>query len=86
MKYNFEGVLENELCNFNAWGKSEDNLAELLKHPEAYEFISDYLEEVCDRSPCFLYYDYDINNFLWDEMFDLLEENGFMDEFCNWID
>lgn len=79
MKY----VVNEELEYFSAWSCGKDNLEELKEHPEAFDNIKDYLNEVtevCDWT------EVDINDFLWFDMYDYLREEGYVDDDDNWLD
>ncbi len=79
MKY----IVEKPLCEFHAWSSGLANLLELEFHPAAFDYIENYIDSLCeedDRTET------DINDILWFEMYDILEEAGFVNEEHEWID
>lgn len=76
-------TVKKSLWDFNAWSGGLTKLEDLKAHPAAFNYIEQFLEELCS------YYnvtDTDINDFLWFEMYDQLEEAGFVNEDHEWID
>lgn len=68
-------MVETPLYRFDAWSGGLQILHELGYHKEAYEFIENYLDEYeeCANEPLS---DIEINDFLWFDALDLLQENG----------
>ena len=78
-------VVDDELRYFDAWSGGRSNLEELMTHPEAYEYVSGYIDEYCEQTnepPSMT----TINDILWFEMWGMLEEGGFVNECHEWID
>lgn len=65
-------VVETSLSAFDAWSGGLRVLNELCLHQKAYEYIETYLEDCGDE----LLTDTNINDFLWFDALDFLEENG----------
>lgn len=76
-------TVEESLWNFRAWSGGLTNLNELKCHPNAFSYVEQFLEE---WSQCDNITDTQINDYLWFEMYDMLEEAGFVNEDCEWID
>lgn len=68
-------VVETSLNKFDAWSGGLRVLNKLCDHQEAYEFIENYLDEYEECANCMLT-DTDVNDFLWFDALDFLEENG----------
>lgn len=68
-------VVETSLNKFDAWSGGLRVLNKLCDHQEAYEFIENYLDEYEECASCMLT-DTDVNDFLWFDALDFLEENG----------
>lgn len=76
-------TIEESLWNFRAWSGGLTNLEELKSHSDAFNYIEVFLEEWCS---CDNVTDTQINDFLWFEMYDRLEEAEFVDEDHEWIE
>lgn len=72
MKYTTNCTLDE----FNAWSGGATALDELRQHPEAYAYISDMLD---DMTECSEMTETDINDFLWFELDDVLQDAGYYD-------
>lgn len=73
MKYYAEKSLEN----FKPWSGAVARLEELKQHEEAFNHISDLLDEITSENELS---DSEINDFLWFELDQELEEAGY---YCN---
>lgn len=74
-------VETSELYQFSAWSGGKTWLDEIQRHPKAYEVMQDYIEEAVDCSwecgdPASKT---TINDILWFETPNILEENGLYD-------
>ena len=67
---------ECELCDFPAWSGGARILDELVKHDEAYAFAENYIEEAITEKASNEVTDTFINDVLWFEITDALEEAG----------
>ena len=68
---------ECELHEFPAWAGGRTTLDELCEHSEAYEFAENYIEDfISVTDPCEVT-DTVINDLLWFDIPDVLEEAGF---------
>lgn len=74
----------NSLYEFPAWSGGKYWLNEFIKHPDALVYLEDYLEDLYEGGATFT--DTDINDFLWFDAFDMLVEEGFVDENMHWKD
>lgn len=77
-------TVETSLANFDAWSGGFKNLEELKCHDDAFDYIESMIEE-------YLAYTVEasettINDILWFDMWDMLEEGGFVNENHEWID
>ena len=68
---------ECELREFPAWAGGAHILDKLCVHPEAYMFVENYLEEIISMTDPYEVTDTFINDLLWFDIPDVLEENGF---------
>ena len=68
---------ECELHEFPAWGCGRMVLDELCEHEEAYEFVQNYIEDVISVTDSYEVTDTFINDLLWFDIPDVLEEAGF---------
>ena len=68
---------ECELNEFPAWLGGSDVLDMLSDHAEAYEFVENYIEEVLATMGPGEVTDTFINDLLWFEVPEVLEEAGF---------
>ena len=68
-------MVETPLYKFDAWMGGLHVLNELCDHQEAYAYIENYLDdyEECVSEPLTAV---EVNDFLWFDALDLLEENG----------
>lgn len=68
-------MVDTPLYKFDAWSGGLHVLNELCDHKEAYDFIESYLDdyEECVSEQLT---DTDVNDFLWFDALDFLEENG----------
>lgn len=66
-----------ELRDFSAWSGGDDILNELVNHEGAYEFAKDFIEEVISVSDPKEVTDTFINDILWFDIPDILEDAGF---------
>ncbi len=76
-------IVEESLWNFDAWSGGLTRLEELKNHQKAFDYIEAFIEE---WSSCDNITDTQINDFLWFEMYDMLEEAEFVNEDHEWID
>lgn len=74
----------NGLDKFPAWSGGKHWLDEFVEHPLALTYLEDFLKDLCAGGATFT--DTDINDFLWFDAFDILVEEGFVDEDMNWKD
>lgn len=72
MKYYVEESLEN----FKPWSGAIARLEELKQHEKAFNYISDLLDEITDQEK---YTDGNINDFIWFDMYNELQEAGYYD-------
>ena len=68
---------ECELTAFPAWAGGLRVLDELCEHEEAYEYVQNYIEEVIREMDPAEVTDTFINDMLWFDIPDELEEAGF---------
>ena len=68
---------ECDLSAFPAWAGGSRILDELCEHKEAYEFAENYIEEVISITDPGEVTDTFINDMLWFDIPDVLEEAGF---------
>lgn len=81
-----EMLVDVDLRDFNAWSGGLTVLEELKKHPDAFDYIENFLEEPDIFGPDFIH-EVDVNDFLWFEALDELAENGFYNrETGKWYD
>ena len=66
-----------ELHEFPAWAGGRRVLDELGEHDEAYEYAESYIEEVISVTDPAEVTDTLINDLLWFDILDVLEEAGF---------
>lgn len=76
-------TVETHLWDFKPWGGAICNFNELKNHPDAFSHIENCIESWCEE--CGLT-DTDINDFLWFDMYNELEEAGYVDENLDWLD
>lgn len=67
---------ECSLDSFNAWSGGAQRLDELKKHADAYAYIADLLDDLTSETAMS---ETDVNDFLWFELDDVLEEAGYYD-------
>lgn len=72
MKY----TVEKSLYEFKAWSGGKTRLDELKQHPAAFDAIEDLLEQMTQEREMT---ETDINDYLWFELDDELEELGYYD-------
>ena len=68
---------ECELYEFPAWVGGRTTLDALCEHQEAYEFAENYIEDVISVTDPAEVTDTFINDLLWFDIPDVLEEAGF---------
>lgn len=68
----------NSLYEFSFWGGARNQFNFIVEEggSEAVDFLSEYLSEGFDE----ILTETDINDFIWFEAYDLLVENGFIEE------
>lgn len=71
-----EILVDTDLQHFNAWAGGLEVLEDLRKHPDAFDYVDSFLEEPDVFGPDFIR-EVDVNDFLWFDCLELLEENGF---------
>lgn len=69
-------VIDCSLDAFEAWSGGKTVLGELMDHPTAYCYVADMLDELTATSE---WTDTDVNDFIWFDALDLLEEAGYYD-------
>lgn len=78
-------VCDTPLYQFPAWSGGKTRLDDLVAHPDAYDYISDMIEEADRYGEGELRTDTELNDYLWFYMEDDLEEAGYLDENHEWI-
>lgn len=81
-------IEDNTLDYFKAWSGGKEWLDTFKQHPDAFEYISNFIEEWSElryqeNNPLS---SIEINDFLWFDAFDILVEEGYVDGDMNWKD
>lgn len=78
-------LVDNELYKFDAWSGGKTHLDNLINHPDAYNYISNMIEEADFYGDDRIRTETELNDYLWFYMYDDLVEAGYMTTDHEWI-
>lgn len=79
-------VCDTPLYRFPAWSGGKTRLDDLVEHPDAYDYISNMIEEADLYGDGAIRTNTELNDYLWFDLYDDLAEAGYMTVDHEWIE